>query len=162
MLFAPWCERWKSTNGMGRCLNAFERKCLRKILHIKWNEFIYNKCQDLSESSTTSYLQSFPEKKMEISGTCVKNEVRSPLGSWNNTQRGWPKESLDQTLVREWKLMGLNNTENVQRAAQVDKDGSPLCPRWCLMAEEGFIFHCSSVVVGKIFCRSIWGRSERF
>lgn len=36
------CESWKSTKGTDRHLKAFEIKCLREIVGIKWNEFITN------------------------------------------------------------------------------------------------------------------------
>src|SRR5579871_3968764 len=37
------CESWKSTNQIEKKLDNFENKCLRKLLNLKWSDFVSNK-----------------------------------------------------------------------------------------------------------------------
>jgi hypothetical protein len=36
------CESWKSSSKINKKLDSFENKCLRKLLNIKWSDFITN------------------------------------------------------------------------------------------------------------------------
>ena len=36
------CESWKSTKKIDKKLDSFENKCLRKLLKVKWSDFVSN------------------------------------------------------------------------------------------------------------------------
>lgn len=57
-------KSWKSTKSRERSPRTFESKCLREILGIKWSRFIA--AAKICQSLSTPYIQSYPEKKIEI------------------------------------------------------------------------------------------------
>ena len=54
-------ENWKSTQATDQKLNSFENKCLRKLMNIKWSDFVTN--SDLRNKTHQEYVSNIIRKR---------------------------------------------------------------------------------------------------
>jgi hypothetical protein len=116
-------ESWRTTKDMERKLNAFENKCLRKILNIKWDEFkTSEEIRELSGQEPVS--NDIRLRRWRYVGhTLRRNDQRITKQAlkWEtcgSRKRGRPRETLKRTLIREARGAGLNSMLEIFGVAQ--------------------------------------------
>ena len=116
------CESWKSTQAIEKKLVAFENKCLRKILNIKWSDFKTN--ETIREETNQEYVSTFIRRRRwnYIGHVLRMDERRLPRQAFiwtpkGKRKQGRPKETLRRTIKRESSTMGLRNNQDLIQLA---------------------------------------------
>ena len=116
-------ESWKMTKDIESKLNAFENRCLRKIMNIKWNEF--RRSDEIRDMSGQPLVTTVIRKRRwrYVGHTLRRNDQRISKQAlkWDakgSRKRGRPKETLKRTLLREAGNIGLSSMEEIERVAQ--------------------------------------------
>ena len=104
-------------------LNAFENKCLRKIIGIKWNEFKINE-EIRKRTKQTKVSETIKKKRWTYVGHILRRQeqrITRQAMNWKATgrrRRGRPKETLRRTLEREAREIGVESMKEIEQLAQ--------------------------------------------
>ena len=116
------CESWKSSSQIDKKLDSFENKCLRKLLNIKWSDFITNNI--VRDKTNQEFVSNIVRKRRwKYLGNVLRSDekrlnrqvlVWSPEGK---RKRGRPKSTLRKTILQESTQIGCNTIQDLQLLA---------------------------------------------
>ena len=117
------CESWKSTKKIDKKLDSFENKCLRKLLKVKWSDFVSNNTvRDRTHQQPVSNI--IRKRRWKYLGHVLRSDEKrlnrqvlmwSPVGK---RKRGRPKTTLRRTIQQESKLLGCKTIQDLQLLAK--------------------------------------------
>ena len=118
-------ETWKTNKTIQRKLKSFQTKCLRRILLIKWNEFITNN-EVLERAGIEDVNTTIKRRRWRYLGHVLRMpKTRLPNQTWywkptGKRKRGRPTGSYRSTIRDEAITQGLDlpNLENVAKDRQ--------------------------------------------
>ena len=116
------CESWKSSVTIDKKLVAFENKCLRKLLNVRWTDFRSN--ASIRQETKQKYVSDFVRmRRWNYIGHVLRMDMqRLPhqafmWSSEGKRKQGRPKETLRRTIARECATIGLNRNQDLQQVA---------------------------------------------
>ena len=104
-------------------LDSFENKCLRKLLKVKWSDFVCNNTvRDRTHQQPVSNI--IRKRRWKYLGHVLRSDEKrlnrqvlmwSPVGK---RKRGRPKTTLRRTIQQENKLLGCKTIQDLQLLAK--------------------------------------------
>ena len=114
------CESWNLKTTEESKLDAFDTKCLRRILHIKWNDFITNK--EVRERTNQLPVSSIIcKRRLKWLGHAARlppDRIANQSLWWvppGRRRRGRPRMNWQQTVCRD--VRDLNKWEDIKALA---------------------------------------------
>jgi len=116
------CESWKSTQASDKKLNSFENKCLRKLLNLKWSDFVTN--NTIRDQTHQEFVSNVVRKRRwNYLGHVLRSDekrLNRQVLMWTpggKRQRGRPKTTLRNTILKEGTTMGCNTIQDLHLLA---------------------------------------------
>lgn len=134
------CESWKVTKGIAKKVDAFQRKCLRKILGIFWPRRITNR-RLYRKTSTRPISLEIKKRRWTWIGHLLRrpaDHIARIALRWTpdgRRKRGRPKESWRRTVARDMKEQGWT-WAYLDRQAQDRRQWFSLVDAFCTMDED--------------------------
>ena len=117
------CESWRTSPAMEKKLDAFENKCLRRLLNICWHDF--RSVTSIRQETQQDYVSNFiRRRRWNFIGHVLRmDEKRLPQQAftWSpggKRKRGRPKDTLRRVITRECSTMLIRNTEELKQVAR--------------------------------------------
>ncbi len=116
------CETWKTTKNDNKAINVFQSKCLRRILNVKWNDYVTN--QEILERSGASTLsEEVKRRRWKFIGHILRQDPNNDCNvalTWapeGKRKRGRPKTTWRRTVESERTQIGWKNWKEARTAA---------------------------------------------
>ena len=115
-------ETWTMNKGSERKLASFHLRCLRRLLNIRWYDYINND-EVMERANTESIAKTIKRRRWKYLGHALQmHENRIPKQAWEWTppgsrRRGRPRNTLERTIrdnMRSGNITDLRLSEKAQ------------------------------------------------
>ena len=114
-------ETWSMNKEAERRLASFHLKCLRRLLNIRWNDFITNE-EVLERANSRGIVTTIKKKRWKYLGHALRmTPTRLPRQAWQWTpqgkrKRGRPRTTLRGTINRDARDGNIENIDLIKKA----------------------------------------------
>ena len=106
-------DTWKNTSTIAKKLDVFQQRCLRKILHVRWEDRVRNETV-LQRANTIKLSTRISCRRLQLAGHVFRMEGNIPARQaiiWQppgRRSRGRPKKTWRATVIEDLRQCGSN------------------------------------------------------